>query len=583
MVDRESGTYRPRRAFVEPDVEPDPPERPIQPAWNRTGNRNGSGNGNGNGPVRPLRDQDQPKPLYRDDARPNGSSRPISRAASAPADPPTAETLMTPATLTPRQPSVIDDETTTILPRSRPTKHRTQALDAIDDFDDDERRPLGRRAKLTLLIGTVAVVVVIGLLIGYAVRSATNQSQSQSQSNLAPSGGGGSNGATQAPGQTGTALLSDASMLSPTQAKAINGDRNWTVTTTQPSATQDGPTAACFAGEPLQGQPPPQQEVVRVLKANGKNAPLALHAATAYNSPEEASAAYAIASKTLGGCAVAGSWIKSGYLVSEIGNQALGVVVMEKANGKSWRAHSVVLNRSGRVVNVVDAVQPSKAIAMASVAKALGQVNNGLCTAAGGECGDQPKVTVGPPPMGGDEPGFLAQGDLPPAGPKVYSWVATDVVPPEKDFKGSGCESVNWTTEEAKSRSSRVYLSQESGKNFVGLDEIVLTTKNAKAANKLVDEIKSNFSRCKRVQLTADVTRSQDVKSIGAQKTKISGWTAVVNQKTTQGTAKYRVGVVAAGPKVIYTFLNPRDQYDFTHSQWDIVAVRAGERATQVN
>jgi hypothetical protein len=588
MVDRESGTYRPRRAFVEPDVEPDPPERPIQPAWNRTGNGSGNGPGNGNrngaglGSVRPLTDQDQPKPLYRDDARPNGSSRPISRAAGAPADPPTAETLMTPANLAPRQPSVIDDETTTILPRSRPTKHRTQALDAIDDFDDDERRPLGQRAKLTLLIGAVAVVVVIGLLIGFAVRSATNQSQSQSQSSLAPSGGGGSNSATQAPGQTGTALLSDAAMLSPTQAKAINGDRTWKVTTTQPGA-EDGPTAACFGGEPLQGQPPPQQEVVRVLRANGKNPPLALHAATAYNSPEEASAAYAVASKTLGGCAAAGFWIKSGYLVSGIGNQALGVVVMEKVNGKSWRAHSVVLNRSGRVVNVVDAVQPSTAIATDSVAKALGQVNNVLCTAGGGECGDQPKVTVGPPPMGGDEPGFLAHGDLPPAGPKVYSWVATEVAPPKEGFKGSGCERVNWTTEEAKSRSSRAYLIQESGKNFFGLDEIVLTTKNAKAANKVVEEIQSNFSRCKRVQLTAEVARSQDVKSIGAQKTKISGWTAVVNQKTTQGTAKYRVGVVAAGPKVIYTFLNPRGQYDFTNSQWDIVAVRAGERATQVS
>jgi hypothetical protein len=578
MVDRESGTYRPRRAFVEPDVEPDPPERPIQPAWNRTGNRNGNGNGNGLGPVRPLTDQDQQRPLYRDDARPNGSTQPISRAADVPADPPTAETLMTPATLAPRRPTIIDDETTTILPRSRPTKHRTQALDAIDDFDDDERRPLGRRTKLTLLIGAAAVVVVIGLLIGYAVRSATNQSQSQSQSSLEPSAR-----ETQAPDQTGTALLSDASMLSPTQAKAINGARNWKVRTTQPGATEDGPTAACFGGEPLQGQPPHQQELVRVLQASGKNAPLALHAATAYNSPEEASAAYAIASKTLGGCAVAGLWIKSGYLISRIGNQALGVVVMEKVNGKSWRAHSVVLNRSGRVVNVVDAVQPSTAIAMSSVAKALGQVNNVLCTAAAGDCGDQPKVTVGPPPMGGDEPGFLAHGDLPPAGPKVYPWVATEVVPPKKEFKGSGCESVNWTTEEAKSRSSRAYLIQESGKNFFGLDEIVLTTKNAKAADKLVDKIKSNLSRCKRVQLTADITRSEDVKSIGAQKTKISGWTAVVTQKSTQGTAKYRVGVVAAGPKVIYTFLNPRGGYDFTHSEWDIVAVRAGERATQVS
>jgi hypothetical protein len=33
---------------------------------------------------------------------------------------------------------------------------------------------------------------------------------------------------------------------------------------------------------------------------------------------------------------------------------------------------------------------------------------------------------------------------------------------------------------------------------------------------------------------------------------------------------------------VVYTFLNPRDRFDFKNRQWDTVAVRAGERATQV-
>ena len=83
--------------------------------------------------------------------------------------------------------------------------------------------------------------------------------------------------------------------------------------------------------------------------------------------------------------------------------------------------------------------------------------------------------------------------------------------------------------------------------------------------------------------LTASVTKPKKVTSIGAQNTKIAGWTTVVSQKSTQGTAKYRVGIVAAGPKVIYTFLNPRGDYDFTGRQWNTVAVRAGERMTQVN
>jgi len=592
MVDQDSGTYRPRRAFIEPDVEPAPPLRPAQPARNGNGRapirpasvEGRASTGPAPKPVRPPVEEDQQKPLYRDDAPRNGSSRPTPRVAPRPADPPTQETLMTPANLAPRRPAGHDDETTTILPRSRPTKHRTQALDAIDDYDDDERRSLGHRGKLALIIGSVAAVIVIGLLIGYAVRSAVNQPQPDPAPTAGGnSNGGNSNGAAQPSGQSRSAALSDDFMLNPSQAKAIDRNQNWKVSSTQRGATENGPTPACFGGEPPEGQPTPQQELVRVLKGNtGKNAPLALHAATSYNSPDEASQAYAIAAKTLGGCAVTGLWIESGHLVSGIGDQAAGVVVMER-DGKNWRAHSVVLNRSGAVVNVVDAVQPSKALAVNGVVKALGQVNTVQCRPVGGDCGNKPRVEDGPPPLGGDEPGFFASGDLPPVGPKVYPWVATEVEAPKKEFKGSGCESVNWDTEQAKSKSSRVYLIQESGKNFFGLNEIVLTTKNAKAANNLVDRIKSNLSRCKSRQLTATVSTARKVTSVGAQKTTVSGWTTVVSQKSTQGTAKYRVGIVSAGPKVVYTFLNPRAEYDFTNHQWNVVAVRGGERATQVD
>ena len=86
----------------------------------------------------------------------------------------------------------------------------------------------------------------------------------------------------------------------------------------------------------------------------------------------------------------------------------------------------------------------------------------------------------------------------------------------------------------------------------------MLTPPDAKAAAKMVDKIKSDLTNCEDRKLTATVSKPKKVTSVGAQNTKIAGWTAVVSQKSTQGTAKYRVGIVSAGPKVIYTFLNPR-------------------------
>jgi hypothetical protein len=571
MVDRESKSYRPRRAFIEPDAEPAEPERPAPPHRNGTRlDRNGA-----RPTWPPVLDEEQPKPLYRDDVRRNSwSTPPTSRAVPIPeADPPTEET-MRPIGISPRRPSPADDETTTILPRSRPTKHRTQALDAIDDYDDeDERGPLSGHAKLAVLIGAVAIVAVIGLVVGYAVVAGR---QPQAPSSLEPTTSGAA-----PPGQT--ALLTDDSMLSPAQAEILDRDRTWKVVPTQPDANdEDAPTAACFGDEPPEGQPGPQQKIIRVLSSSGKKAPSALHEATAYNTVEDAGQAYMVAAKTLGSCAVVGSYIKSGHVVKGVGKQAVGVVIME-VDGEKTQAHSVVLNRSGRVVNLVDAVQRSEAIAIDAVAKALAKVNKVQCGRAGGACDGELSVKDGPPPLGGDEPGFLATGDLPPAGAKVDPWVATDVELPKEEFQGSQCENVNWATVSAESKSSRVYLIQESGKDFFGLNEIVLTMKNTKAASKQVDAIKSSLASCKTRRLTASVSKPDKVTSIGAQSTKVTGWTTDVRQKSTQGTVRYRVGIVSAGPKVIYTFLNPRGDYDFTNDQWDTVAVRAGERATQVD
>ena len=640
MVHQKSETYRPRRAFIEADAEPDEPApptgsfrgngtavppplsdedypKPLFRDQTRTNGRSSPAPRTVSTPPldppseethrAPTRERwtaharsiEPPSEEIRRPRTPAPRTAPIlppeppseairrprtpaPRTAPIPPPEPPSEAIRRPRTPAPRRTRGFDDETTAILPRSRAGQRHTSApVDAIDDFDENERNPLGQRTKLALLIGAVAVVVVIGLVIGYAVLGADNQ-QPQSQPSQPSESSGAGNGPSGNQGQapSGTALLTDASMLSPDQAKAIDEDRTWKIELTQLTPAEDAPTAACFPGGPLEGQPTPQQKFLRVLQGgSGKKAPTALHEATTYNSPEEATQAYAIASRTLGGCTVTGSYIESGHAVSGVGNQAAGVVVMDASRKQ---AHSVVLSRTGSVMNILDAAQPSKALAMSAVAEALGQVNSVQCGPAGGECGGTAGVKEGPPPMGGDEPGFLATGDLPPAGAKIAPWVATQVALPDRDFKGSQCENVNWETVSAKSKSSRIYLMQESGANFFGLNEIVLTMKNSKAATKQVGRIKSSLAGCKKTVLTASVTKPDKVTSVGAQNTKIAGWTAVVSQKSTQGTAKYRVGIVSAGPKVIYTFLNPRGDFDFTDRQWDTVAVRAGERASQV-
>ncbi|HJY44733.1 MAG TPA: hypothetical protein VJ301_08920, partial [Propionibacteriaceae bacterium] len=230
MVDQKSTTYRPRRAFIEPDIEP---AKPIQPA--------GPDRGNGKRNPPPVVDEDHPKPLYRDETRTNGWSSPATRATAPEADPPTNE-IARPTTSAPQRTRGFDEETTAILPRSRQGQQRSHTpLDAIHDYDEDERGPLGRRTKLALLIGGVAVVVVIGLLVGYAVFSAASQRQSQQGPARSPVPSGPSDNASQPPDQTGTAMLSDASMLSPAQAETLDRNRTWKVELNQHNPSEDAP------------------------------------------------------------------------------------------------------------------------------------------------------------------------------------------------------------------------------------------------------------------------------------------------------------------------------------------------------
>jgi len=585
MVDQESRAYRPRRAFTEPDPDPGVAATPTP----------------GPDPVdstrAPLLDDDTPKPLYRDEVAPRGerNEQPPGPAGPTTIRPPEAprpgaprpeDTAVRSINFAPRRPPRFDDETTTLLPRTRAsgrTPPRYDDIDDIDDFDTDGRGRIGRRTKLALLIGAVAAVVVLGLAIGYSVLGIGAQPGTvpSTAPSLAPSSPPPTTAGPSPSESPVGALLSDTSMLSPGQASKIDPDRTWAIELTQRGASKDAPTAACLGGDAVEEQPPGQQKILQVLSSSGQRPPSALHEATAYSTPEEAVQAFAVASRTLGGCATPGSYIASGRVITGLGDQAVGVVA-KVVDGEDTQSHSVLLSRTGRVLNVVDVNAPGKAVNMGPVAEAVAAVTAGQCSTAGGTCGGKLSVKVGPPPLGGDEPGFLATGDLPPVGDASSPWTAAPIELPDEDFAGSGCETINWATVPAESRSARVYLLTDSGKSYFGLNQIVLTMSGEKAATRLVNDIKKDLETCKERAPTATVSKPAAVDGVGARNADIAGYTAEVEQDAGEATSKFRVGVVSTGAKVAYTFCNSSGDFDFTDNQWDVIAVRAGERVTQV-
>ena len=272
--------------------------------------------------------------------------------------------------------------------RARSAGCREGRLDELDDFEDgnEDRAGLGPRAKLALLISGVAAVVVLGLAVGYAVLGIGTQRES------APS----------APPPSQVVSVQPSTAPSPTEPAGGPADRRvhavgragrdrwiptaaWKVELTQRGASEDAPVAACFGGDPLEGQPASQQKIIQVLSSSGKKAPSALHEATAYATPEEASQAFAVASRTIGGCDVVGSYIESGRVVSGLGDQATAIVAVV-VDGEDLVKHNLVLSRSGRILNLLDVTAPGDPIRVTTTANALGEVS--ACSA------DRPAVSA---------------------------------------------------------------------------------------------------------------------------------------------------------------------------------------------
>jgi hypothetical protein len=526
-------------------------------------------------------------PLYRDGSRSpripdetTTGTTPLRKAGADEAEVDTGrQTWVRPALASaPRRFRSPDPEATTILARTSSGSRKTGAWqDSIDDFSDidDGGSRLGKRTKLGLLIAGVAAVVVVGLAIGWAVLGiddtlTTPPTPPSTGPTTAPSG--------VAPGE----LLNDDSMLNAKDAKKVSSDRTWKVALTQRGTAPESAQPACLGGDPPEGQPAAVQTILRLLSANGKDELGILHRADAFNTSADAVQAYAIAAKTLGGCAEEGAYVQSGWSVRGLGDQAVGLVVVIERDGKTQH-HSVVLNRTGKVTNVMDVARTGDPVDIGKVASALAAATAAQCGTAAGACPEKLSVKAAPPPIGGDQPGFLAAGDLPPVGQTTSLWVGDIPDVPRGDFAGAQCENVNWATTPASSRTARTYLLEDGADPGFGLDEIILTMKDEKAAKKFVANLRTTVDKCPKRRLTASVPPLKSISGPGAKGTKIDGWAVTVTQKLSNGSLKYRVAAVAAGPKVAYTFLSPKGKFDLSDDEWRTVAVRAGQRASQVN
>ncbi len=152
-------------------------------------------------------DEDQSKPLYRDEPAPPDAED--TRSADE-------ETRVARPVFRPRTRRVPEDEdSTTLLPRvgsgGRPVSEREEPLD-----DDLPHSLLGRRGRLALLVGALAAVIAVGLAIMYAVSTVGDPTADPGVVTPLPSSSASGPGSAAPTAADPAGVLADAALLDPT-------------------------------------------------------------------------------------------------------------------------------------------------------------------------------------------------------------------------------------------------------------------------------------------------------------------------------------------------------------------------------
>lgn len=461
------------------------------------------------------------------------------RSASSVASPPEDVFLPTPRPAAPARPPA--DPTPL---RAEPSRSRARA----------HSRRSGKRALVVL--GGVAAIT--GLVIGGA-------------SWLAP--------------KSPAALIPPATTASPSLDPLLGasdlarlGTTSWVTVAAAPGGGDGNPV--CLPT--TETMPTADRTDRRVLHSEDADIDYVNHVVDSY--PDQAAAVQAYQQRMLqsGSCADTDALIVSTDTVTGLADSAF--VTRIQVQGETTENHTVLVSRTGRNLSVID-ISAADPVLPADVAAVAAQPLARLCSGGQGICPTRPAL-VASVPAAGQHPGWLVEADLPRVTPGVGRWAASR--PDSKlTIVGSQCEAVALKQVEGVTASAQRTLlladDPAAPPTVFGVDQVVYTFPDAKAAKSFADKTADNITNCAERTPTATIEKGPTVKGEGAEAIAYSGKSFLVTQDT--GTAKsvlYRVGVVRVGQRVAYLLANPSTDFDFSDDQWRAILQRTGERVSQM-
>ena len=356
------------------------------------------------------------------------------------------------------------------------------------------------------------------------------------------------------------------------------GTTSWVTVAAAPGGGDGNPVCLPATAETL---PTADRTDRRVLTSEDADIDYVSHVVDSY--PDRASAAQAYQQRMLqaGSCAETDALIVASDTVTGLADNAF--VTQIQVQGETTENHTVLVSQTGRNLSMID-ISASDSVRPADVAAVATKPLARLCGNGQGTCPATPEL-VASVPAAGQNPGWLVEADLPRITPGAGRWAASR--PDSKlSIVGSQCEAVTLKKVEGVTASAQRTLllaDDPAAPTVFGVDQVVYTFPDAKAAKAFADKIGGNVTDCSDSVPTATVAKGPSVKGEGAEAIEYSGKSFLVTQQTgTSNSVTYRVGVVRIAERVAYLLANPSADFDFTDAQWKAILQRTGERVSQM-
>ena len=362
--------------------------------------------------------------------------------------------------------------------------------------------------------------------------------------------------------------VAQADLMTEADAKAINPNATWAVTTTSTALAEHQFRPACLSTEPADVER--LDSFQRALGSTEENALAALHQVDAF--PTDAAAQQVTADRwaRMANCSEVPTRIVSSDTITGLGDESYQITVVQE--DEKPRFHTLLLVRQGNIVSMFDAFSDGSAVATQSLVDAAKRSTKELCASTGCTVGEATVAAGDVPPV--DPRGWLIPSDLPRMQAGVGRWNAQN--PTTLTSPGTGCEDMTLASApNATAAQQNTYLVTQDEKvpdNF-GLDEMIFTFADDAKAGEFAKTLGTKIEKCGDRVLGTKVAKVD----VGGG---IQSFT-IERETSDTGAIQFQLTITQEGPRVAYLLGTVTKDYRFTNEQLKMITNRADVRLRQ--